>query len=101
MKNQLSVVDDIVCRSLKLVSSDVQVPVLPSSLQSQGVAAIHRRTGHTGRDTMWQALREECFFPGMADACRKFVYECTACQEANPRSSERPQPTRPVSPGRP
>ena len=43
----------------------------------------------------------ECFFPGMADACRKFVHKCTACQEANPRSSERPQPTRPVSPGRP
>ena len=45
VKNQLSVVDGIVCRSLKLVSSDVQVPVLPSSLQSQAVAAIHRRTG--------------------------------------------------------
>ena len=102
IKNQLCVVEDVVYRSIKLVPNDVaKAPVIPESLQDEAVAAVHLRTGHAGWDTMWQVLREECFFTGMADACRKYVHGCTSCLKANPRSADRPHPTRPVSMGGP
>ena len=101
VKNQLCLVDEMICRSVKLLPNSVAVvPIIPSSLQEKAVAAVHHRTGHAGWDTMWQVLREECF-SGMAEACRKFVHGCSSCKGASPRSSESPHPTRPVSPGRP
>ena len=102
VKNQLHIDDNMVCRSIKIVPSDVvSVPVMPRVFHDQVVAAAHGRTGHGNWETMWRLLREECYFSGMADACREFVHQCTICRQASPRASEPPHPTRPVSPSGP
>ena len=102
VKSQLSVVDGVLIRTVKLpVNEEVSVPVIPSSLHERVLVAVHRVTGHAGWETMWQFLRSHCFMPNMSSLCQQFVKACGQCQAANPRRGPRAPPARAVIPSHP
>ena len=75
MKSQLVVDDGLLCRSVKLpVDGEVVVPVIPATLEQQALRGVHETAGHCTWSSMHDLLRAECYFPGMAKACRMSIH---------------------------
>ena len=98
VKDQLLVDDGLLLRSVKLPPNRVRrVPVLPLSMTNMVIQRAHQLTAHGGWEATWKFLREECFFPNMAEQCRDFVDACTVCTAASPMQGPSVPPSRPVS----
>ena len=102
MKSQLVVDDGLLCRSVKLpVDGEVVVPVIPATLEQQALRGVHETAGHCTWSSMHDLLRAECYFPGMAKACREYVDTCARCRAACPGGATSVPPTRAAVSGRP
>ena len=85
IKSQVVVDDGLLCRSVKLpVDGEVVVPVIPATLEQQALRGVHETPGNCTWSSMHDLLRAECFFPGMAKACREYVDTCARCRAACP-----------------
>ena len=102
VSTELVVRDGALYRSVKLpLEGEVEVPVVPQVLVSGVVEAAHLNSGHASWETIYQMIRSQCYFSGMASVCRKFVADCQRCRAANPVGGQRVAPTRADIPGRP
>ena len=86
MWQQLSVIDDVVCRTYtpRYSQQSVIVPVLPPSLQQSAISQSHDipTAGHQGIVKTLQRLQESAYWVGMAQNVAKYCRQCTVCQQA-------------------
>ena len=102
VRTQLSVVDGMLQRSVKLPPNDVQnVPVIPLSLEKSVIRAAHQQTGHASWETTCRFLSSRCYFPSMSSKCQEFVKQCQSCSAANAQRGSQVPPSRPETPSRP
>ena len=67
MRDQLLVDDDMLVRSINLrIDCLVSVPVIPTSLQHDGVSSVHVNSGHGNWQMMYDLLSSKCYFPCMS-----------------------------------
>ena len=100
--SQLVVVNGMLMRSIKLPPGDlIEVPVVPSALESKAIEHAHVFTGHGCWETTYRFLRSHCYIVDMANKCQKFVALCSACSAANPVRGPSVAPIRPAVPDGP
>ena len=98
VQQQLTVVDGVLMRSVKLPPNEVMsVPVVPNDIEEFVLRGAHQQTGHASWEVMWRFLRGVSYFPNMAEKCQDFIRRCPPCTAANPRGGPGVPPTRPVS----
>ena len=102
VRSQLCLRDDLLCRSVKVpVLGDIVVPVLPSSQEDAAITVAHSASGHAAWQTMYESLRQQCYFPHMAEKCQSHVQQCRQCRAATTSGTRSAPPTRPDIPSRP
>ena len=103
VRTQLSVVDGLLQRSVKLPPHDVQsVPVIPSSMEENVIiCAAHLQTGHASWEATCHFLTNRCHFPSMSRKCQEFVQQCQPCAAANAKCGSTVPPSRPETVSRP
>lgn len=84
--HQLSVIDNVVCRTYtpRSLQQPVIVPVLPLSLQQSAISQSHDvpTAGHQGIAKTLQRLQGSAYWVGMAQDVAKYVKQCSVCQQA-------------------
>eukprot|EP00117_Sycon_ciliatum_P048857 scpid46649/ scgid34721/ Gag-Pol polyprotein; Matrix protein p10; p20; Capsid protein p25; Nucleocapsid protein p14; Protease p15; Reverse transcriptase/ribonuclease H p90; Integrase p46 len=102
VRSQLCIKDDLLCRSVKVPADGVVlVPVLPGEMEDGVIRAAHAGSGHASWQTVYEILRQKCYFPHMAEKCQQYVSQCQQCRAANSSGSQSVSPTRHEIPGRP
>ena len=83
---QLSIIDNVVCRTYTPRSSQqpVIVPVLPLSLRQAAISQSHDipTAGHQGIAKTLQRLQTSAYWVGMAQDVTKYCKQCNVCQQA-------------------
>ena len=91
--HQFSLVDGVVCRTYhpSPTSTSVVVPLIPPSLQHQFLYQAHDvlSSGHQGYLKTLTRLKQDGYWPGMANDVQRYCQECNTCQK-----SKLPSPTR-------
>ena len=91
--SQITLVDDIICRSYCPGPSNevISVPLIPIALQKDALIRNHDNpsAGHQGGEKTLQRLRQEAYWVNMAQDVEKHCQECLKCQQ-----SKQPKPTR-------
>ena len=101
IRSQLVVKDGHLYRSIKLpLEGAVTVPVLPTRLVPDVVAAAHELSGHASWE-MYCMLRARLFFPGITATCQEYLASCERCAAANTSRGPSVRATCACSPGRP
>ena len=102
VSSQLLLSDGVLCRNLKLpLEGVVTVPVIPGVLQEEAVRAAHANTGRASRESIYDLLRSECYFPEMAATCQAHIQQCVRCACANARRGGQAGRVRADVPSRP
>ena len=102
IQSQLVVKDGHLYRSIKLpLEGAMTVPVLPTRLVPDVVAAAHKLSGHASWEKMYYMLHARLFFPGIAATCQEYLASCERCAAANTSRGPSVRATRACSPGRP
>ena len=90
--HQFSLVDGVIYRTYhpSLTSTSVVVPLIPPSLQQQFLYQAHdvSSAGHQGYLKTLTHLKQEGYWPGMANDVQRYCQECSTCQK-----SKLPSPT--------
>ena len=102
VRTQLSVVDGMLQRSVKLPPNDVQnVPgdsVIPGEERYSCGTSANRPCV---LETTCRFLSSRCYFPSMSSKCQEFVKQCQSCSAANAQRGSQVPPSRPETPSRP
>ena len=102
IQSQLLIKDEVLYRNLKLpISGEVMVPVVPVCLEEAILQAAHKNTGHAAWQTMYEVVREHCYFPNIAEKCQAHVAGCHRCKAASSTKGRSAPSTRPDMPSRP
>ena len=102
VRTQLSVVDGLLQRSVKLPPHDVRsVPASRSSLEEKVICMVHLQTCHTSWEATCRFLTNRCYFPSMSSKCQEFVQQCQPCATANAKRCSTVPPSRPETVSRP
>ena len=84
--SQLKLIDGVVYRQYwpEPALHPVTVPILPTSLQKQGLQQNHdvASAGHQGSFKTLQRLRQKAYWVNMAQDVDRYCRECTKCQQS-------------------
>lgn len=86
LRRQLShfkLIDGALYRSTHQPYGPQWVPVVPRSLRSQVLAALHddATAGHLGFQKTYDRVRTRFFWPGLSSAVARYVASCVPCQQ--------------------
>jgi len=90
VRNELTIEKGVICRG--------DVPVIPTSMRRNTIAAVHNET-HSGVRNTRNRLRLEAWWPGYSDEVETFISRCNKCSEIKPNKATHchkwPQETKP------
>jgi transposase InsO family protein len=76
---QLVDCEGVLYRTVKDNGREVKQLLLPESLKTNVLEAVHDQVGHQGAEKTLQLARGRCFWPGMASDVERYCRECQRC----------------------
>ena len=77
--DKLTVIDDVLCRSITVNETSVSQIVLPSSSHDHVFQSLHDDLGHPGRDKTSSLIRQRFFWPKMDSDISNRISSCRRC----------------------
>ena len=81
-RKYLKIIDGVLYRCVTVKGRNIQQIVLPESLKSTVLSALHDNMGHQGAEKTCQLVHSRCYWPRMAQEIAQYCERCTRCMLA-------------------